>query len=477
MLKLMADRLGELFSADGCFITLWDENREEARPAAACGPYHETYRSSPPEGKEITMTSSVLKARRALVAENVHDSPLISPKIAALFPACSLLGLPLIANGQKLGAALIAYQTSHHFTSEEIARGEQAAGQIALAISKALLLDSERRRRQEAETLRTVSNALVSTLELDQVLDLILDQLARVIDYDSAAVLLLEEDNVRVVTGHGFKDSTKFLGRSYPIKDLPLEKILETQRALWLENPRENTKLRKLGWTKNIQSWMALPMWAPGELIGFMTLDSYQPDAYGASEAALVQPYANQAAQAIENARRFDWVQRQALTDDLTGLYNRRGLFQLGRREVERADRFERPLTAIMIDIDHFKRVNDRYGHYIGDQVLCEIARRCTALLRKIDLLGRYGGEEFAILLPETAMRTAMEVAERIRKFIADETVKTGRGDLSITISLGVAQLTNDTTELARLLDAADTAMYTAKQAGRNCVKEYKKGK
>ncbi len=215
---------------------------------------------------------------------------------------------------------------------------------------------------------------------------------------------------------------------------------------------------------------MALPLIAHGKFVAYMTLDSFVPKAYGPATAAMVQPFANQAAQAIENARLFDWVQRQAVTNSLTGLYNRRGLFDIGQREVERAQRFERPLTAIMLDIDLFKKVNDRYGHYTGDQVLCVIAERCTEELRKMDLFARYGGEEFAALLPETELEAAQAIAERLRQCIGDHPIKTERGTHTITISLGVAQITPDIQDLTDLLDTADQALYTAKQGGRNCV-------
>lgn len=471
LLQLLADRMGDLFDADGCFITLWDETRQTTIPAAAYGPLSETYRQSGAVSDKQTMTASVLQAGKALIAEEVHNSPYISPEITRAFPTQSLLGLPLIAGEQKLGAALIAFDQPHQFTEDEIIRGEQAAAQIALAIAKAQLLEAEKQRRQEAETLRAVANALASTLDLQQVLDLILDELARVIDYDSASVMLWDGDSLVAMAGRGFKDQQEVVGRRFPADDALFTAIRQAGRAIWLDDPKNDPRFHGWGDTGDIRSWIGLPLLVRGKFIGHMTLDSYRPNAYGEAEAALVQPFANQAAQAIENARLFDWVQRQAVTDSLTGLYNRRGLFELGQREVERAYRFERALTAIMLDIDHFKRVNDRYGHSTGDQVLCEIARRCTQTLRKVDLLARYGGEEFAVLLPETELSAAVEIAERLRECIAGRPFTTDRAYLPITISLGVAQIPAARVDLAYLLDAADTAMYAAKQAGRNCVR------
>ncbi len=470
LLQLLADRMGELFDADSCFITLWDSEAQEAFPAAAYGPYRASYASTHPVKGDLIFTKSVLEAGKALIAEDGQHGGKTGSRGANL-PYRTLLGLPLIAGDIKLGAALITYNESHPFSQNEIAQGEQAARHIALAIAKAQLLEAEKQRRQEAETLRTVSHALVSTLDLNQVLDLILDQLAIVTDYDSASVMLKEGDYLRCVAGRGFKDPSKVVGQYFPARDSLFEKILETGQAIWLNDPKSDPRFAGWGDTYDIRSWMALPLLARGKFIGYMTLDSYKPHTYGASQAALVQPFANQAAQAIENARLFDWVQRQAVTDALTGLYNRRGLFEFGQRELERAQRFHRPLTAIMLDIDIFKQVNDRYGHYIGDQVLCVIASRCLEGVRKMDLLARYGGEEFAVLLPETDISVAREIAERLRVSIARDPIRTDRGVLEVTISLGVAEISSQTSDLTYLLDAADQAMYGAKQAGRNCVR------
>ena len=139
MLQTLADRLGELLAADGCYVTLWDEAQQRTAPAAAFGDFRETFPRLLPEPGESTMTESVLRAGHALVAEDVFNTPYLSARIAAQFSARSLLGLPLIVGEQKLGAALIEFNQPHHFTADEIARGEQAAGQIALAIAKAQL--------------------------------------------------------------------------------------------------------------------------------------------------------------------------------------------------------------------------------------------------------------------------------------------------------------------------------------------------
>jgi diguanylate cyclase (GGDEF)-like protein len=176
---------------------------------------------------------------------------------------------------------------------------------------------------------------------------------------------------------------------------------------------------------------------------------------------------------AIENARLYAEVERLATLDELTGIANRRRLFELGQREFDRARRYGTPLAAVLVDLDWFKKINDTYGHNTGDRVLAGIASTINRNVRTIDLFGRYGGEEFVLLLPEADRSSALEVAERIRALVQDLRFPTARGALQVTISLGVAHLSAEMPSLAALIDRADQAMYAAKQAGRNRVEVF----
>ena len=163
---------------------------------------------------------------------------------------------------------------------------------------------------------------------------------------------------------------------------------------------------------------------------------------------------------------------RQAHIDYLTGLNNRGHFMELAEHELSRSIRYEIPLSILMIDIDFFKRVNDSHGHKAGDLVLKKLAEICRLTLREIDILGRIGGEEFAIFLPETNKEKALEVAERLRTNIADTKVlpSGGRMPLSFTISVGLTVLNSKEDTLDALLSRADNLLYEAKNSGRNRV-------
>lgn len=161
-------------------------------------------------------------------------------------------------------------------------------------------------------------------------------------------------------------------------------------------------------------------------------------------------------------------MERLAKTDGLTGLLNRRSLFEIAAQEFARAQRYNRSLSVLMLDIDHFKRVNDIYGHHVGDIVIQTVASILNGTLRETDSLGRYGGEEFAVILPETTLEQASEVAERIRCQVCERSISDDFKDLQVTVSLGISTLRTGMKTIDGMLQQADQALYQAKSNGRN---------
>jgi diguanylate cyclase (GGDEF)-like protein len=204
---------------------------------------------------------------------------------------------------------------------------------------------------------------------------------------------------------------------------------------------------------------------------GETTLVLYPPEGgFDAETTTLAEWLASQAGVALENARLHDVVQRQASTDDLTGLVNRRRFIEALEAEIERARRFDSPLTVILADLDDFKRVNDELGHHAGDIVLRCFADLMRSHVREVDVPGRIGGEEFAIVLPETDVEGAASVAERMRQALGAVSVPVDDDhSVRVTASFGVAGL--QTTQSGDdLLRAADAALYRAKADGKNRV-------
>ncbi|HEY0000840.1 MAG TPA: GGDEF domain-containing protein, partial [Actinoplanes sp.] len=178
---------------------------------------------------------------------------------------------------------------------------------------------------------------------------------------------------------------------------------------------------------------------------------------------------AGQAMAAHDNARLFAQVNEHARTDALTGIANRRHFFDAARGAIEAARRDGTPLAAVMLDIDHFKKINDEYGHQAGDEVIREVVRRLSVTCRTGDLLARYGGEEFVLLLPDTGTDAAAAIAERLRADVANLPATTAAGPVPVTISIGVAHLAG-AEEIDALLARADAGLYRAKTSGRDRV-------
>lgn len=177
---------------------------------------------------------------------------------------------------------------------------------------------------------------------------------------------------------------------------------------------------------------------------------------------------ASQVGIALENATLFEAVHRLAEIDGLTGIYNRRRIIEIAEHELARARRSQHHFSLIMMDVNQFKQINDTYGHGIGDLVLKGITKHCLDVLRKdVDVIGRYGGDEFVILLPETDAVIARKIAERLSNYIKEKPVETPDGSIQVSISLGIASISDQPIFLDELLNQADQAMYEAKKQGR----------
>ena len=194
--------------------------------------------------------------------------------------------------------------------------------------------------------------------------------------------------------------------------------------------------------------------------------------AFSREEEELLEYLAGQAVVSIENASLHETVQRQARTDELTGLANVRAFASIVERELERSRRFDTPLALVMVDIDDFKEVNDTYGHQQGDEVLAQVAGVLRNLSRELDAPARYGGEELAVVLPQTDAAGAELLAQRMREAVEALQVSRigGRGTLSVTASFGVASVPESARDRGELIAAADAALYRAKRAGKNRV-------
>lgn len=327
---------------------------------------------------------------------------------------------------------------------------------------------------RELSALHAATAALLTTLDPEALLSRILDAATSAVGTATKGMIhLIAQDTgqLEMRASVGYSDP-RIRRIRIPTAVGYVAKAVRERSPLIIHNLPEDPEYSSQQYPEvhGVQSAIVAPLIMKGQVLGAVSLESSKAEAFTESDLSLLVSFAATATAAIQNARLHAEVQKLAITDALTGLYNRRGLFELGQREVERARRYKRPLVAIMLDIDHFKYINDYYGHPVGDLVLQTVAKRCSDNLRRIDILGRLGGDEFTILLPETDMYTASHVANRVRQTISDKPFTTGDGTINVSASLGVARATSATPDLEVLIGRADAALYVAKREGRNRV-------
>jgi len=474
MADIVVNRLRDLIGADGCFITLWDEENKQPIPLVAYGIPKEKYRMFKIRPDQRNFTESVLQAGHTLVVEDTSTTPFADPEVLQIFPSKSGMVLPLISDKKNLGAIILAFEKTRRFTNEEISICEQAAALIALAMEKFQSVDEAKRRADTSEILRKASLAVAEKLEMDQTAYHILEQLRQVLPYDSASVQLIQGSDLIIVGGQGWENPKDVLGMRFPIPgNNPNSVVIQTGKPYHLPEVWKVFEQFKHPPHNHISSWLGVPLIVQEKVIGLLAIDSSEPNHFKDDDLKIAMEFSNQVAVALKNARIYQESQTQAITDVLTGIYNRRGIFQLGEFEFQRSRRISRPFCILMMDIDHFKQVNDQYGHSTGDQVLNEFANRNSKNLRTTDLIGRYGGEEFIVLLPDTNLEAARAIAERMRTGITNIPFDTEKTGLRITSSFGVAEAEEYDTFL-NLIEKADAALYQAKSNGRNCVVAYR---
>ncbi|MEA3350678.1 MAG: sensor domain-containing diguanylate cyclase, partial [Chloroflexota bacterium] len=277
------------------------------------------------------------------------------------------------------------------------------------------------------------------------------------------------------------QNADTIMGLQFSINtDIPNKLVVSRRKPIILENAPAAYSIFKKPPHNHTKSWLGVPLIIQDRVIGMIALDSTQAGRFDQDHARLASAFTAQVAVVLENARLYEETRRLAITDSLTGICNRRHFINLAQREFQRSRRYQHPLSLIMMDLDHFKVVNDTYGHLIGDKVLQAITILCQKNLRASDMIGRYGGEEFLIMLPETSINstdtnhdnkyTAKYAAERLRKVVESTPTQTAHGKIPITISLGLTELNEDVDNLDDLIDHADQALYQAKEAGRNRV-------
>jgi diguanylate cyclase (GGDEF)-like protein len=336
----------------------------------------------------------------------------------------------------------------------------------------------EQNARQKAEARSAVMEALhdnftdlLADKELPSLFSAMLDRSIRMLGATAGDLGIYDEASaeIRIVATHNMPSTA--MGRVYKSDLGVVGNVLERLQPLAINN-YQTWDSRSMHPQEAL--WQALiiaPLVIRNKILGVIrVVDTKTQREFQTSDINLLNLFAQQAAIAIENAHLLDSARQQAELDPLTSLYNRRYFMAALEREFGRARRYRRPFSILILDLDHFKVVNDKLGHLTGDLVLVNATKQIVANLRNVDIVGRYGGEEFIALLPETDAIRAYETAERVRKRLELENLGDENNDIHITASIGVGCLESWMVDSNELITTADRAMYKAKELGRNRV-------
>lgn len=475
LLEQIVEITTELLPASGgSSIALWNAHEEAFHLLATTvpGQHPETAKS---QIRKRGGTRWIIDNKRARIVPDVSKDIFGDAPMLTEHGLNALLGVPLLAANEVLGVLYAFDKEVREYTQEDLHFMTILASRAANAIYLTRLLEKTQDALSNTIALQRVSSSLIAPTDNLTSLQTVVDHIAQALSAKRVLLLTLnlgERQVTRFVVGG--EDRTRLVPDPFEQYWEGLTGWVIRERKATLSrkgdvDPRESQLNQERRQQRRAGSIIVAPLVFAQEVYGTLTAvrDASEAD-FEETDVKLAEEFAAQAAITIRNNELYQETKYLATIDDLTGSFNRRYLFELGERELKRHHRLRHPLAALMFDIDYFKRVNDQYGHAVGDEVLRSLAHRAALQTREIDILGRYGGEEFALLLPETNLTEALEIAERLRK-TALEPIVTGDLELTVTVSVGVTEADGDQ-NLSQVLQRADTALYQAKGEGRNRV-------
>lgn len=410
------------------------------------------------------LTGNAAQLKRPIYAANVRKDPRYLQTFSA---TQSEVAIPLMVRDEVVGVLDFQSDQPDHFDSEMIDLLTLFSTQASLALENARLYSLERRRAEQLEAINAVARQTTAVLDVDELLDVVCNLLLDWFHIDHVSVLLVEGEALRVAAYEGRLTPNVPVGSELAPGQGLAARALSSGRSI-IANDVAAAEGYIEGFSET-QSELCVPLIFFGEKLGVLALDSARKHAFEKEDLQPLESVADICAAAIQNASYFDRVSQLAYVDGLTGIHNRRYFEMRIGEELDRASRSHQKMSLIMVDIDHFKRLNDEFGHLLGDEVLRMVSSMMKQQVRKHDLVCRYGGEEFVIVVIDTGIENAVRVAEKLRRQIENHHFPGVARP--VTISCGVADYPDHGLSRDEVVAAADAAMYAAKQAGRNRVR------
>lgn len=422
-------------------------------------------------------------AHSGLIAAGLSsDEPILIPERKArgrmqlyrdAVEATTIVVCPLLEQEERVGVLLVDSLRGATLNAEATAALEDA-GRFVLGLvqSERLLVQLERTRSEQGK-LYHAAGALAKARTEREVIEAGVSSAHAFAAFDFAAVTLLHPENRHEVCAVSGENVEHLVGQSFTDARSLVAMVIENRHPLPYEG--QYNPLRQVVFSRELpvgdfESLIVLPFLVHDSVLGTLVLGSHQPHAFNESVTQLLQVLSQHIAVSLANARMVKRLEDLATSDGLTGLLNKRALIEVAEQKLRSSQRFSKPLSVIVADIDHFKRVNDEYGHDIGDVVIRGFADVLKRTKRETDSVARFGGEEFVVLCEETDATGARLLAERVRQELESAVFHTPKGALQVTCSLGVATFPAAGHDWNGLFKATDEALYVSKRSGRNRV-------
>lgn len=414
-------------------------------------------------GADKGITGAAVQKKQPVYAPDVTKD---SRYICAAESTQSELAIPLLVGEEVVGVLDCQSDRVDHFDRETIDLLTLFSTQASIALQNAKLYSLERARARQLEAINAIAQQATAVMDLEDLLARVCSEIRKAFQVAHVSLCLREEGEL-VLRAHvgGLKACAPAGGRM-PANRAPWTRVLASGRTLIENDLDAATESDRL--FSGSRARMLVPLISFGQILGVLTLHSSEKNAFHASELQSLESVADICASSIQSAHYVERIRQLSYLDGLTGIFNRR-FFELRiQEEMERSRRGGTGMAVVMVDIDQFKKLNDEFGHVLGDEVLRQVSSVFHQQVRKIDVVCRYGGEEFALLLSNTTAAHAMAVADKLRKLV--EGWQFPGVPRTVTISAGVAAFPEHGVTRDELVHAADTALYAAKQAGRNRV-------
>jgi diguanylate cyclase (GGDEF)-like protein len=465
ILRTVHKELGQLFEVESFIIAFQEGNEIRFEFQVIEGvlqPKHSRKQTN-------ALTEHILRTGQPLLIQSEMDK---ARARLGLVPtgkgAKSYCGVPIVVGGRPAGVmAALSYTHEFAYDERDVEVMQTAAGQVAVSIENARLFAQEQTRAQYLKFLNNVSNAAISSQDAELMLAEIIAQVQKNFKFDHIGIGVLDYATKEIEIKAEAGTSEQALLRRFPLGYGIVGRVARTNDTVLLQQLATAPEAQLQTVLPGANSVLCIPIAYGETLLGVLNVESARENAFLQQEVLILRTLADLLATALHNAFVFQKMQQQSITDSLTGIKTRRFFLESLQSEWKRASRTGRPFSIVLIDLDNFKEVNDTLGHLEGDLVLARVARLLEQKCRQSNVVARYGGDEFVILMPETSLEQGQVLSERLRLWLATDPMLNQH---QITGSFGLATYPIHGTSAEEVLRVADAGMYVSKHAGGNRV-------